>query len=91
MAALHLSPAGDIAVGWLSLRARRHLGRPRYGGHVVGRRLMTKCDVSASSYPVGSGLATIGDRRSLGCVIVFSLNRGRPSLISNHGSFELTH
>jgi hypothetical protein len=35
--------------------------------------------------------ATIGDRRSLGCVIVFSLNRGRPSSISNHGNLELTH
>src|SRR5258708_19112059 len=34
---------------------------------------------------------TIGDGRSLGCVMVFSLKRGRPSLISNHGSLELTH
>src|SRR5215467_9663362 len=30
--------------------------------------------------------ATIGDCRSLGCVIVFSLKRGRLSLICNHGS-----
>ena len=43
------------------------------------------------SYRIGSGLATIGDGRSVGCVIVFSVKRGRPSLISNHGSWELTH
>ena len=32
---------------------------------------------------------TIGDCRFIGWVIVFSVKRGRPSFISNHGSFEL--